>query len=134
MFIMKLKKGVTLVELMLVVAIMAVTVSGFLLLYVRIMFLDELNRSKTRAIGHTQFVMEGIKAQHFNLINSSISSGNWNFNSAGITALGLNPLRGESIVTSASGSTLLNIAVTTNWQNRDSSSGNVSLSTSIVAP
>ncbi|MBN2830874.1 MAG: type II secretion system protein [Candidatus Omnitrophica bacterium] len=59
------KKGFTLPELLLAVAILAFAISGMLYLFVNCSFLNNSNRNLSIATSHGQFVMEGIKNAGF---------------------------------------------------------------------
>jgi type II secretory pathway pseudopilin PulG len=121
-------KAFTLVELLLAAAILALVISGLLLVFLNCIFLNEANRNSTTAISHAQFAMEEIKNTNF----GSIASATWG--NSTIVSKGLNPLNNESISIGVSGSTVLNVNVTVNWKDRGTRDRNMSLVTLISEP
>jgi len=63
--------------------------------------------------------MEGMKNTAAAGLSATISSGNWNFSAAGLSAAGFVPLRGEMINTTVSGDGLLNITLRVSWQDKE---------------
>ena len=131
-----MKKGFTLVELLLVVGFLVFAVSASLMLFANCILLNEYNRSLTIATSHAQYVMEEIKDQNFSGIETRINNGDWDWGLSEITARGLSSLDGEAIVTSEIGgvSDLLNVTATVSWQSRGGRVNNMTLETLIVEP
>jgi len=121
-------KAFTLVELLLASAILALVISGLLLVFLSCIFLNEANRNLTAAITHAQFAMEEVKNTAF----GSIASESWD--NATISAKGLLPLGNESISINVTGSTTLDVNVTVSWQDRASRDRNISIETLITEP
>lgn len=128
------KKAFTLSELLLATAILAFALCGILLAFVTCSFLNESNRNVTRATTHAQHVMEDIKNTTFNTIKTKIDNGDWDWSGATITAEGLTPLNNEVIDTTATGTDLLDVVVTVNWQDRGLRNRTISIETLLVEP
>lgn len=120
----KNKKGFTLSELLLVSAILAFVLCAILLTFISCTLLNEANRNLTVAISHAEYVMEEImvkiKDKDIDLadIQSNITAGYWDWDSAAINAKELSPLRNEVIDTVSSGTDPLDVVVTVNWQDQ----------------
>lgn len=125
---MKTFKGITLVEALLAVAILAFAIAGLLLLFINCMFLNDANRNLTIACAHAQFAMEEIKSADF----ASISSQTWN--SVTIASKGLTLLNNESIIIVVIGPEPLDVRVTVNWKDRGVRDRTTSLETLITEP
>lgn len=121
-----MKKGFSLVELLLAAVILAFTLTGMLAVFTSCLFLNDANRNLAIATGHAQFAMEELKQAAF----QSIAGANWN--SAAITAKGLSPLDNEQISINVSGSSLLDAVVNVSWKDRGIRNRNVVLETLIA--
>ena len=108
-------KGFSLVELLVSAAILGYALSVILVSFVNNMELTQTSRNLTKAITHAEFVMEDIRNTQFSNIATKINAGDWDWNTATITAKGLNVLMSESISTTVSGTSLLDITVTVSW-------------------
>ena len=108
-------KGFSLVELLVSAAILAYALSVILVSFVNNMELTQNSRNLTKAITHAEFVMEDIRNTKFSDIVTRTNAGDWNWDTATITANGLNVLKSESIGTTVSGTGLLDITVTVSW-------------------
>ncbi|OQB12858.1 MAG: hypothetical protein BWY16_00355 [Candidatus Omnitrophica bacterium ADurb.Bin205] len=128
------KRGFTLSELLLAVAILAFAMSGMLYLFVNCSFLGNANRNLSLAVSHGQFVMEDIKAAEFSGLQESINAGVWNWDAATISAKGLTALNNESIITASTGVEPLHIVVTVLWKDRGSIDRSFVLETLITSP
>jgi len=130
------KKGFTLVELLLVVGFLVFAVSASLILFANCILLNEYNRSLTIATSHAQYVLEEIKNQNFSTIESGINSGNWDWDAGKITTKGLSALDAETIDTNETGTTsdLLDIVITVDWQGRGGRANSMTLETLMVEP
>jgi len=128
------KKGLTLPELLLATAILAVTLSLILLSYISCVFLNQTNRERTKAISHAQFVMEEIKTTTFDDISSYINNGDFDWNTATIETRGLDALNNETIDTSVNGAGLLDINIIISWTGSRQIDRQVSLQTLIARP
>jgi hypothetical protein len=78
--------------------------------------------------------MEDIKSTKFIDIVNKINAGNWNMNSAQITAAGLQSLTNETIASQVSGTTLLTVTTTVNWFDNRNRPRNISLKTFFSQP
>lgn len=119
-------RGFLLPELLIAVTILAVALTGLLLLFTNCIFLNDANRNLIIATSHAQFAMEEIKNTPF----ASITSTTWN--SATITSKGLVPLSNESIVINVVGTDLLDVTVTVNWKDRGRIDRSTALRTKIA--
>lgn len=128
------RKAITLSEILLAAVIMVVALCALLLAFMTCAYLNESNRNVTRATQHAQYVLEEIKDTDFSIIKTGIESGSWDWDAAQISAQGLEALNNESINTQVSGTDLLQIIVTTNWDDRGGRSRNISLGTLIAEP
>ena len=102
------------IEVLLTAAFLVFTVSAILMLFANCIFLNASNRALTTATSHAQRVMEEIRGTNF----SSISSGDWDWDTAQIETKGLNALANESITTTITGTTLLNVVVEVEGEGR----------------
>jgi len=120
-----MRKGFTLIELLLAAAFLVFTISAILMLFANCIFLNASNRALTVAASHAQRVMEEIRDANF----SSIPSGDWDWDTTQIGTKGLNALTNESITTTITGTTLLNVVVTVSWEGHGQRIKSVSLET-----
>lgn len=121
-------KGFTLVEVILAAAILAFALTGLLALFISCMLLNESSRNRATAIAQAQFVLEEIKNTNFDLIETDINAGNWNWNQAEIGNKNLPVLKSEAIVTTVSASgDPLGVLVTVSWQDRLGVGRNITL-------
>jgi prepilin-type N-terminal cleavage/methylation domain-containing protein len=125
-------KGFTLMELLIVAAIFAFVTSGILSMFIGAAFLDQANRNKGIATIHAESVMEDImeymKSGDISPLQTAITSGAWNWNSAAICAkLGCSSscaypcvLNSESITTTWVNDSLdpLHVKVMVSWKDR----------------
>ena len=131
-------KAFTLSELLLVVAIMAFVFSSIIITLMACFLLNEMNRNLSIAATHAQYVAEDIKdtastLMGFSGLSAQITDGDWNWNATEINTAGLAALDNETIATSVSGTSLLDINVTVNWKDRRRSR-NMSLETLVAEP
>lgn len=127
MSLVRLKKGFTLVELLIAAAIFAFATAGILLMFINCAFLDEANRNKSIATTHAEFVLEDImeymKSADLSPLQTQINSGAWNWNTDTINnELGCTSpcaLNSESIQTTYVAATNpLEITVTVSWKDK----------------
>ena len=128
------KKSFTLSELLLAVAILAISLGVILLALVQGFLLNEANRNLTRALTHAEYVLEDIKNTNFETIKTKIENGDWDWDSSEVAREGLTPLNNENIDTSVKGTTLLDIEVTVTWKDRGLRNRSVNLETLIAQP
>lgn len=126
-----MRKGFTLLELLLTAAFLVFTTSTILILFANCIFLNASSRDLTTATSHAQRVMEEIKDTNFSAVETNINNNYWDWDSATITGKGLIALPAEAIVTTEIGtsSDLLNVLVTVSWTERGQRNKNVSLET-----
>ena len=67
-----IKKGFTLVELLIAAVIFAFAMSGILLMFINCAFLDQANRNKSIAATHAETALEYIRSQTFSTIKSHL--------------------------------------------------------------
>jgi prepilin-type N-terminal cleavage/methylation domain-containing protein len=127
------KRGFTLSEMLMTSVIMAVVLCVLLVEFVNCIFLNETSRHLTLAVAHAQYVMEDIKSSSFNSVRDNGDS-LWDWDTAAIESRDMVPLKNESIDTETSGTDLLTVAVTVNWQGRGSRSRSWSLQTLLTRP
>ncbi|MCX5714428.1 MAG: prepilin-type N-terminal cleavage/methylation domain-containing protein [Candidatus Omnitrophica bacterium] len=127
-------KGFSLAELLLAAAILALLSSMLLQTAISSFILNQTNRNSSIAIIHAQYAMEEIKGTNFDNIKPDIDSGSWNWSSTDISGKGLSPLPGETISTQETGTSLLNVMVTVNWEDKTGRNRNVSLQTYFAQP
>ena len=113
------RAGFTLAEVILAAAILAFALTGLLALFINCMLLNESSRNRSLATAHAQFVLEEIKNTNFDLIETDINAGSWNWNEAEIEGKNLPVLKSEDIETTVSASgDPLGVLVTVSWQDR----------------
>ncbi len=140
------KKGFTLVELLMAVAILAFAMSGILLMFINCAFLDQANRNKSIATIHAETAMEYIRSQTFSTIQNNLCTSvvsplvpepvTW---SLGPATLNLSGLTSESINATTTSNCCsripldwLDITVEVKWKDRaQTNERNLKLGTSI---
>jgi len=129
-----MRKGFTLVELLLTMAFLVFTVSAILMLFANCVFLNASSRALTTATSHAQRVMEEIRDTNFSAVETNIGNNYWDWDSATIASKGLAALPAEAIVTTKIGasSDLLNVMVTVIWVERGQRNNSISLETLIA--
>ncbi len=130
---MKVRKGLTLAEILLSLAIIVIAFSAIILVFASCVVLNEASREQTIAIAHANYVMEDIKNTNFGTIKNNGDT-QWDFDITALTNKGLNALSNESIDTQVSGSDLLDVVVTVTWQNRRQVTQSVPIETLIAEP
>ncbi len=126
------KKGLTLTELLLATAILSVALTGILALFTSCIFLNGTTRNSSIAMGHAQYILEGLKHTSFSSVAIDIANGAWNWVAANITAAHMTPLPNEVITTTSSGTNPLEIAVLVNWNDRGQRARSLTLHTMIT--
>lgn len=121
------KEGTTLAELLVSALIMGYVLSVIVIAFAQNSILDQSNGNLTIATSHADHVLEGIRGAPFSTLLTSINSGDWNCSTSSANNWNcttspnysyfqaVTSLNGESITTSASGTTLLTVTVTVNW-------------------
>jgi competence protein ComGC len=134
-----MRRAFTLSELLLAAVIAASVFSAMLLLFMNRLILNEANRNLTQGTSHAQYVMEEIKDY---MVDRQLTSSvityidtNWDLaDPAAVSAQGLRPLESESIAVQATGTDLLDVEVSVNWQDKRGRAYTVSLETLIAEP
>ncbi|UCC95309.1 MAG: prepilin-type N-terminal cleavage/methylation domain-containing protein [Candidatus Omnitrophota bacterium] len=142
------KKGFTLSELLLAVAILAFALTSLLAEFFACFLLNEANRNLTTAVTHAQFVMEDIRDENvLATIRNNIDTGLWDWDTdLEFTNNGLERLSGEAIdaccyntgngtcETNCPGLDLLPIRVRVDWQDRGPRNRNITFETLVAEP
>jgi prepilin-type N-terminal cleavage/methylation domain-containing protein len=115
-------KGFTLPELLLAAIILALVLSGLLMLFINCIFLNESNRNLTTATTHAEYIMEQIRGAGFIGLEDRIGANEWDLNAVEIQSppYNLTPLTNETITTTAvlpSGNPF-GVSVKVNWRDR----------------
>ena len=112
-------KGLTLAELLLTAAIMAFVLCGLLILFVNCSFLNDANRNLVVAMTHIQYILEDIRNTDFTGLESTITTGSWDWNEGDIVSNNLISLPNEYIDTNVfqSGNPL-GVSVRVTWRDR----------------
>ena len=136
LLILYLKKGLSLVELVVSAGILGFVLSAIMITFVNNVALDQYSRNLTLASSHADAILEGIRGVTFGAICSSINAGNWS--STSLLPSGSTLLKGESIVTSTtttSGSCpsadFLTITTRINWKDYRQRSQTVNWTTQV---
>ena len=109
-------------------AILVFALAGLLFLFISCMLLNESSRNRSIAITHAQFVLEEIKNTNFDVIETNINAGNWNWDEAEIENENLPVLKSEAIETTVSASgDPAGVLVTVSWQDRLGAYRNITL-------
>jgi prepilin-type N-terminal cleavage/methylation domain-containing protein len=130
----RIQKGFTIIELIVVVAILAVILPAILQSFISSSLLNETSRNAAVAMTHAQYVMEEIKNTDFASIASKVNNGDWDWDRQDIENAGLTALADEAIDAQAGGTDLLTIAITVNWEDRPGRVRNTQLVTYIAQP
>ena len=128
-------RALTLAEVMIAAAVLILVCSMLYLLFVNCIILNQLNRERTIAMSHAEYIMEEIRNESFTGLHAKIMTSNfWDWDEADITAAELQALTGESINVTSDDSVadLLDVSVTVSWTNRRSETGQETLRTYIV--
>ena len=120
-FVIKNKKGFTLIELMMAVSITVLVVMGSFLSFMYLMFLADASVNLTVAVNDAQFVLEQLKSTPYDSISSYV-------------APDLNNLPGNSEIitlTRSVGTSLATVSVNISWLEKGQTR-NYALSTCIL--
>jgi len=130
-----MKKGLTLMEVLMAAVFLIVVLSGIIRLFASCMFLNEDNRNSTVAVTHAQYILEEVRSTAFATIQGMISGGLWDLDTAGLSAAPYNwtTLTNEAVDTSVTpvGNTL-EVTVDVSWQDRRGAVRNEQLVTRIA--
>ena len=136
-----IKSGVTLAEMMIAASVLLLMCAMMYLLFANCIILNQLNRERTLAMTHAEYVLEEIKNESFTNLESRINgispwTAEWDWNTATIGTEGLSALNNEAIDTNEVGADpdLLDIVVNVSWTNRRGITQTVSLETLLAAP
>ncbi len=129
-------KGFTLPELLLAVIILAVVLSGLLMLFINCIFLNEASRNLTTATTHAEYIMEEIRGAGLIGLEDRIGANEWDLDAAEIQSppYNLTPLTNETIITTTvlpSGNPL-GVSVKVNWSDRTHREREIELQTLIT--
>ncbi len=136
-----IRRGVTLAEMMIAACILLLMCSMMYLLFANCVMLNQLNRERTLAMTHAEYVLEEIKNESFTNLESRINgvspyTAGWDWNTATISSEGLAPLNDETIDTNEVGTNpdLLDIVASVSWTNRRGTNQTISLETLMAEP
>jgi type II secretory pathway pseudopilin PulG len=126
--------GFTLAELLLVCAILALTLTALLALFINCSILNEANRNLTIAVSHASYIMEEIRGAGFTGLEARINDNGWDLNKQQIQSVySLTPLDNEAISTSVTQSgNPLGVSVRVDWFDRRQRPRNIVLNTLIT--
>ena len=110
------RSGLSLVELLIAVGVLAVTMMSLVSFFVATTRMTEESRNLSLAVSHAQSVLEDIRAFGYSGVDTAITSGNWNWDQSALIARGMGALKAEAIYTTYSGSGLLTVNVAVQWQ------------------
>ncbi|MFH1771594.1 MAG: hypothetical protein ABH872_02150 [Candidatus Omnitrophota bacterium] len=128
------KKSFTLSEVLLAAVILAVSFCALLLVFITSALLNASSRGLTVAMTHAQYIMEEVKNTNFSQIKTDINNNVWDLGVSDIESRGLSPLNSETIDTEVTGTALLDITVTVNWQERSGRNMSTAIETLIAQP
>ena len=122
--------GFTLIEILFTVGILAFCICGLLVILINCLFLNEANRNLTVAMTHAQYIMEEIRDADFTNLETSITSGSWDWNEAEIVSHNLIALSDESVDTNVfQTGNPLGISVRIDWKDRNARDRHTGLET-----
>jgi len=116
-----MKKTITIAEVLLAGILLAVVLSGILMLFINCMLLNEANRNSTVAITHAQYVMEEIRSTSFGSIQTMANNGTWDLDDTELAAApyNLTVLDLEVIDTTVTSvGNLLEVEIGISWEDR----------------
>ena len=128
-----MRKALTLIEVLIALAVLVVAFSSIMLVFASCIALNDSSRNRTIATEHARYVMEDIKNTDFNIVKNNGNS-LWNWSSSVLVGEGLTVLDSESVVTTVSGTDLLDVVVTVNWQDRGGRAQSIAIETLIAEP
>ena len=114
-------KGFTLFEILISSMVIVAAILGVIGTLSNLLVLNELNRGKTLAVVHGQYIMETIKDAGFTSLETDINNGNYDFTANELAANPFNftILFNESVDTQVlSGGNPLRISITITWTDR----------------
>jgi len=136
-----IKPAVTLAEMMIAASVLLLVCAMMYLLFANCIILNQLNRERTLAMSHAEYVLEEIKNESFTNLEDRINgvspfSAEWDWSSTDINNKGLSALNDEVIDTNEVGSNpdLLDIVVNVSWTNRRGATQTMSLETLLAEP
>jgi prepilin-type N-terminal cleavage/methylation domain-containing protein len=132
---MTLKKNpqaFSLIELLVVAAIVSYSISAILATFTSSVALNEMSRNLTTATVHAEYILENIKDTTFANIPTDITNGVWNWNTASVTSNGLIALNSEAISVQYTGTNPLKVTVSVAWNDLRGRSRSQSLQTLIT--
>ncbi len=97
------------------VAILGYSLSAVLATFIGSVTLNAMSRDLSIATSHAQYILEDIRNTTFANVATNVTAGNWTWNTAAVTSNGLTAMKSESISTTSSGTTLLDVTVTITW-------------------
>ncbi|MCG2711609.1 MAG: hypothetical protein L6416_04715 [Candidatus Omnitrophica bacterium] len=126
------KKGFTLFEILISSMIIVTAIIGVVGTLGNLIVLSEINRGKTLAVIHGQYVMETIKDAGFTNLETDINNGDYDYTTGELSS---NPFNFEVLLNEAvdtqviSGGNPLRISVTVTWQDRTSNTRTLTFET-----
>lgn len=115
------RRGFTLFEILIASMIIVTAIIGVVGTLGNLLVLSELNRGKTLAVIHGQYIMETIKDAGFTNLEADVNNGDYDYTTTELTStpFNFNVLLNETVDTMVvSGGNPIRISVTINWQDR----------------
>ena len=115
------KRGFTLFEILISSMVVVTAILGVIGTLGNLLVLGELNRGKTIAVIHGQYIMETIKDAGFTNLETDINNGDYDYTANELAGSPFNftTLLNETVDTQViSGGNPLRISVTVSWQDR----------------
>ena len=126
------EKGFTLFEILVASKVIVAAVLGIIGTLANLLVLSELNRGKTLAVIHSQYIMETIKDAGFTNLEIDINNGDYDYTTNELAGNPFNfiTLLNETVNTQViSGGNPLQISVTVTWQDRMSNARTLTFET-----
>jgi len=115
------KEGFTLIEILIASVIISAAVLAIIGTLANTVVLSEINRDKTLAVIHGQYILEMLKDESFTSLENDINNGDFDFSMSELSAtpFGFTVLRNETIDTQVvTSGDPLRLSVTISWKDR----------------